>query len=44
MLGKKLGVEMPITEEVYRVIYEGRNPREAVRDLMTRQLKGELEG
>jgi glycerol-3-phosphate dehydrogenase (NAD(P)+) len=44
MLGKRLGIEMPITDEVYRVIYEGRNPREAVRDLMTRQLKGELEG
>jgi glycerol-3-phosphate dehydrogenase (NAD(P)+) len=43
MLGKRLGVEMPIAAEVYRIIYEGRDPREAVRDLMTRQLKGELE-
>jgi glycerol-3-phosphate dehydrogenase (NAD(P)+) len=44
MLAQKVGVEMPITAEVYRIIYEGKDPREAVRDLMTRQLKGELEG
>jgi glycerol-3-phosphate dehydrogenase (NAD(P)+) len=44
MLAQRVGVEMPITAEVYRIIYEGKDPREAVRDLMTRQLKGELEG
>ncbi|MBW2077139.1 MAG: NAD(P)-dependent glycerol-3-phosphate dehydrogenase [Deltaproteobacteria bacterium] len=44
MLAQRMGVEMPITAEVYRIIYEGKDPRKAVRDLMTRQLKGELEG
>ncbi|MBW2309480.1 MAG: NAD(P)-dependent glycerol-3-phosphate dehydrogenase [Deltaproteobacteria bacterium] len=44
MLAQRVGVEMPITAEVYRIIYEGKDPRKAVRDLMTRQLKGELEG
>jgi glycerol-3-phosphate dehydrogenase (NAD(P)+) len=31
-----LGVEMPITAEVYRVLYEGKGPRPAVNDLMLR--------
>jgi glycerol-3-phosphate dehydrogenase (NAD(P)+) len=43
MLARREGVEMPITVEVYRIIYEGKDPREAVRDLMTRELKGEME-
>lgn len=42
-LGKKLGVEMPITNQVYHILYEGKDPRKAVRDLMTRELKAELE-
>jgi len=42
-LARKTGVEMPIVEQVYRVLYEGRNPREGVRDLMTRELKIEPE-
>ncbi len=42
-LSKKMGIEMPISAEVYRIIYKGKDPREAVRDLMTRELKGELE-
>jgi glycerol-3-phosphate dehydrogenase (NAD(P)+) len=42
-LAQKIGVEMPITTEVYRIIYKGKDPRRAVKDLMTRQLKGELE-
>jgi glycerol-3-phosphate dehydrogenase (NAD(P)+) len=35
------GVEMPITDEVTRVLFEKRAPREAVMELMTRELKGE---
>jgi glycerol-3-phosphate dehydrogenase (NAD(P)+) len=35
------GVEMPITEEVTKVLYEDRSPKEAVMGLMTRELKGE---
>ncbi|MEM9195306.1 MAG: NAD(P)H-dependent glycerol-3-phosphate dehydrogenase [Myxococcota bacterium] len=34
-------VEMPIVEEVYRVLYEDRSPKEAVVSLMTRPLKAE---
>ncbi|BBD09697.1 NAD(P)H-dependent glycerol-3-phosphate dehydrogenase [Desulfovibrio ferrophilus] len=40
-LAKKLGVPMPITDQLYAVLYEGKDPREAVRELMTRELKAE---
>jgi glycerol-3-phosphate dehydrogenase (NAD(P)+) len=40
-LGKKLGVEMPITEEVYRVLYENKPAKQALMDLMSRPLKHE---
>lgn len=42
-LAKKMGIEMPISGEVYNIIYNGKDPRKAVRDLMTRELKVELE-
>jgi glycerol-3-phosphate dehydrogenase (NAD(P)+) len=42
-LGRKLGVDLPITEEVYRVLYENKPAKQAVIDLMTRPLKHELE-
>jgi len=41
-LAKKMGIEMPISTEVYNIIYRGKNPRQAVKDLMTRELKVEL--
>ena len=34
-------VEMPITEEMYLVMFEGKDAREAVNDLMTREAKAE---
>ncbi len=37
----KLGVEMPIADEIYRLIYEGADAHEAVNRLMTRALKPE---
>lgn len=40
---KKLTIPMPITEEIYRVLFEGKSPREAARDLMSRSLKDEEE-
>jgi len=40
-LAKKLGVEMPISQMVYRVLYEGQAPRQAVVELMTRETKSE---
>jgi glycerol-3-phosphate dehydrogenase (NAD(P)+) len=41
LLAQKLGVEMPIVEQMHRVLYEGKSPPEAVRDLMLRTLKAE---
>jgi len=40
-LAKEYDVEMPITEEVYQVLYEGRGAREAAAELMNRPLRGE---
>jgi glycerol-3-phosphate dehydrogenase (NAD(P)+) len=40
-LAKKHGVEMPIVDEVYQLLYEGKDPKRAIKDLMTRELKGE---
>ena len=37
------GVEMPLSESVYRVLYQGITPREAVRELMRRPIKPETE-
>ena len=36
-----LGIEMPICYQIYRILYEGASPREAVGELMTRALKSE---
>lgn len=40
-LGKNHNVYMPIIETVYKVLYEGLNPEEAVKNLMTRDKKSE---
>jgi glycerol-3-phosphate dehydrogenase (NAD(P)+) len=42
-LGRKKGVELPIIDQVYQVLYEGKEPLVAVRELMTRELRLELE-
>lgn len=42
-LSRKLGVEMPISHETYRILYEDLPPKEAVIRLMTRDLKQELD-
>lgn len=42
-LAKKLDIEMPISEKVYQIIYEGLDVREAIYSLMTRTLKAENE-
>jgi glycerol-3-phosphate dehydrogenase (NAD(P)+) len=40
---RKLGVEMPICHEIYRILYEDLAPKEALYRLMTRTLKQELD-
>lgn len=34
-------LDLPITAEVYRVVYSGKSPRDAIQDLMTRERKPE---
>ena len=41
-LSERVGVEMPISRCVYEVLYEGKQVREVVRELMTRAKKDEL--
>lgn len=40
-ISRDLGIDMPITTEVYKVIFEGKDPRESLEDLMMRELKYE---
>ena len=42
-LALKLGIDMPITAELHRVLFEGKDPRSAVSDLMVRLPKVEWE-
>jgi glycerol-3-phosphate dehydrogenase (NAD(P)+) len=43
-LAQKLGVEMPITENVYEVLHRGRSLKDAVKVLLDRTYKDELAG
>lgn len=40
-LAQRYQIEMPITEAVYAILFEGKRPAEAVEDLMTRSAKHE---
>lgn len=40
-LYKKYNVVMPITEQVYKLLYEDKDPKDVVKDLMSRELKDE---
>lgn len=42
-LAKKLNVDMPISHEIYRILYEDLSPKEALQNLMTRDLRHELD-
>ena len=42
-LAKKMGVEMPITEAAYKVLYEGANAADVTRELLMRRKKAESE-
>ncbi|MCK5913413.1 MAG: glycerol-3-phosphate dehydrogenase, partial [Desulfuromusa sp.] len=40
-LAEKLGVDVPIIEQMYLLLYKNKDPRQAVIDLMSRDLKAE---
>ena len=42
-VARRHGVEMPITEQIYNVLYEGTPPRDAVYALMKRAIKSETD-
>jgi glycerol-3-phosphate dehydrogenase (NAD(P)+) len=42
-LALRMEVEMPICDQVYKVLYEDKDPKMAVRDLMDRDLKHEMD-
>ena len=41
LLAKKYAIDMPITEQTYKVLYEGLAPRAAVQNLLAREQKAE---
>jgi glycerol-3-phosphate dehydrogenase (NAD(P)+) len=44
LLAGKTNIEMPITEQVHAVLYEGKSVRVAAGELMSRPLRGEFAG
>jgi glycerol-3-phosphate dehydrogenase (NAD(P)+) len=40
-LAQRIGVELPITEGVYQMLYEDKTPQQLLQELMERPLKGE---
>lgn len=43
-LARRYDVEMPITEQIYQVLFHGKSPQEAIRDMMVRGPRWEFEG
>jgi glycerol-3-phosphate dehydrogenase (NAD(P)+) len=41
-LAHKMGVEMPITEQMHAILQQGKSPQQAIRDLMARPSTSEL--
>jgi len=41
-LARRVGVELPIAEQIYEVLYENKDPRRALTELMRRDLRSEL--
>jgi glycerol-3-phosphate dehydrogenase (NAD(P)+) len=40
-IGQNLGLELPITDQVYQILYEGKDAKQAVNDLLSRGAKTE---
>ena len=43
-LSQKMGIEMPITERIYQVLYKGVNPKDIVGELIGLEGRHELDG
>ncbi len=43
-LAQQLGLEMPITEKIYQVLYEGLDPRQAIIEILGTEGRNELAG
>ena len=43
-LAQQMGLEMPITEKIYQVLYDGVDPRQAASELMAAKARHELSG
>jgi len=41
-LASRAGTELPIAEQVHRVLFRGKDPRKAIKDLMIRKAKKEM--
>ncbi|VEH64998.1 glycerol-3-phosphate dehydrogenase [NAD(P)+] [Rodentibacter pneumotropicus] len=41
LLAQRQGVEMPITEQIYQILFCGKNAQDVVRSLLGRERKGE---
>ncbi len=41
-LARARRIEMPITEQMYAILHQGKSPRDAIHDLMTRSAKSEI--
>ena len=42
-LARSAGIEMPITDQMFALLYEGKDPSQAVVDLASRRLRQELD-
>ena len=42
-LARKAGVETPVADATYGILYQGKSPADAVRELMTRKARHENE-
>ncbi|MCB4757413.1 MAG: NAD(P)-dependent glycerol-3-phosphate dehydrogenase [Elusimicrobia bacterium] len=43
-LAQRHGVEAPIINEMHQVLFENKSPRDSIKDLMSRQVRSEMEG
>ena len=43
-LARRSGIEMPIVEATHRILFDGQPPREAIAELMARELRAERDG